>query len=173
VHQEAAEEFMLTSKFHISPQAALAVRTFVVAAWAIFGAAILFLNAPSPRGIYYIINTIGFVGLGVAIVWFVIAPKWRMACVALSILLIAVYLLRWYLQVDEIYETSPALGVSTAVERLSNVWVSVFEANRAKYGMLWALLAVYWDVFIVPVQVLVAALVFFYRHRSTKPLAQG
>jgi hypothetical protein len=164
---------MPASKLHIVGQTALTTRAFVVSTWVVFGAAILLLDAPSPRGIYYLINAIGLVGLGVSIVWFIVAPQWGLACVTLSGLLILVYLLRWYLQVDDIYRTSPALGVGTAIERLIQVWTSVFESNRAKHGLLWALLAAYWDVLIVPVQVLVAALVFSHRRRGNEPIVQG
>jgi hypothetical protein len=173
MHQKEAQELMPPAESHIAGQPSVAARAFVVATWAVFGAAMLLLNGSSPRGVYYIINAIGLIGLGVSIVWFVVAPQWRFACLAASILLILVYLLRWYLQVDEIYKTSPALGVGTAIERLIQVWASVFESNRAKYGVLWALLAAYWDVFMVPAQVLAAALVFFPRRGGNERIAQA
>jgi hypothetical protein len=170
MRQKEAEELMPTSKSHIANQAS---RVFVVATWVVFGAAILLLNAPSPRGIYYVINGVGLIGVAVSILWFVVAPKWRVACGTLSLVLIVVYLLRWYLQVEEIYKTNPELGVGAAIERLTQVWTSVFESNREKYGLLWALLAAYWDVFIVPVQALVAALVFSHRIQGSEPIAQA
>lgn len=170
MREKETEELMPPSKSHIASQAS---RAFVVATWVVFGAAILLLNAPSPRGVYYVINGIGLIGVAVSILWFVVAPKWRVACGALSVVLIVVYLLRWYLQIEDIYKTNPELGAGAAIGRLIQVWTSVFESNREKYGLLWALLAAYWDVFIVPIQAVVVALVFSYRDRGSEPVAQA
>lgn len=164
---------MPVAQSSVAGRTALTARAFVVTTWAIFSVAILLLDAPSPRGIYYLINAVGISGLCVSIVWFVVAPKWRLACGTVSVLFVLVYLLRWSLQIEDIYSTSPALGVGTAVERLIHVWGSVFESNRAKYGLPWALLAAYWDVFVVPIQILVAAFVLSHQRRDRERIAQA
>jgi len=173
MHQEKAEEFMSTSNRHIAGRAPLAARAAVVATWMIFGAAVLLLDAPGPRGIYYLINVVGLVGLCVSIAWFILSPRWRTACASVSVLFVLVYVMRWYLQVDEVYKTDPTLGVGTAIGRVLHVWAAVFESNRAKYGVTWALLAVYWDVLIAPVQVLVAAFLFSSRSSGNQVIAKS
>lgn len=149
----------------------LPIRAFVLATWTVFLAAILLLNAPSPRGVYYIINAIGLLGFGASIVWFLVGRNWRYVCIALSVLLIVIYLLRWFLQVEQINATSPELGLGTAIERLVRVWTSMFSWNDKNYGLIWALLAAYWDVLIVPVQIVVTAIMFIYRPDGNRKLA--
>jgi len=100
------------------------------------------------------------------------APKWRLACAVVSLVLVFVYLVRWNLQVDDIYATSPTLGVTRAIERLIQVQTSVFQSNNLKYGLLWAVLAAYWDVLIVPVQIIVAVLLLFYRRTGNEQIAE-
>lgn len=161
---------MPASQPYIGDRNTMATRAFVVATWIVFATAILLLDAPSPRGTYYLINAIGLAGLALSIVWFGIAPKWRMACAAVSILLILAYLLRWYFQIADIYTTSPQLGVNVAIERLVQVWAAVFASNKAKYGLLWALLAAYWDVLVVPVQLIVVALLSAHQRWPRQPV---
>lgn len=138
----------------------------LVSIWAIFGAAVLLLDWQEASTLYWAINVVGLAGLAAAIAWFVRGGQWIKLCIATSAVFLLLYLVQWGIQVRELYYASPESGITTAMYRLAAAWRTLFSWRQDKFGMGWALLAIYWDVVVVVLQISVLFLLL--KRTSTK-----
>jgi hypothetical protein len=143
------------------------VRTLILLTWALFVAAVIIFHEQHIFPTSQIIDVAGLLGFGVAIVWVLLAGRWKYACIFASAVLVVLYVVRWILLVEYIYSGNPELGVTTAIERLMHLWVSEFSWNAENFGLGHALLAVYWNLVMALAQglVVVAMWWFFWRAR--------
>lgn len=135
-------------------------RAFVLATWALFVAAVILLHSQHIFPISQVIDIAGVVGFGVAVAWFFSAGRWKYACVAASLVLVVLYLIRWIQLVEYIHVGSPELGVAVAIERLAQLWADEFASDAKKIGVGWTLLETYWDVAMPFFQLMVIAILW-------------
>jgi hypothetical protein len=168
---QAMQEAGLTAKRMSSPPNALGSpaqwgKALVVLTWALFVVAIVLLDWQQASSLQYFINSLGAIGLVVALLWLMFDGKWKTAVMVVSVALVGVYALRWGAHVASTYSTSPELGYWGAIDRLGELLAARFSWQKEKLGLSWAVLHVYWDALILPVQLVVIGYLVWLPTRS-------
>lgn len=147
----------------------------VIAVWALFAASIVLLDWKGASALYNATNAVGLLGFVVAVVWFFLGGRWTYVCLLFSGLVLFLYAAQWVVQLVDIYRAIPDGGIGAALYRLVETWGILFRWRSEKFGVGWALVGIYWDVVIVPLQFAVIALL--YRVKTgifrTKSVAEG
>ena len=133
------------------------IASAVVAIWAIFALAVAFLDWRSASILYYVINATGIAGFATGVAWLRYGGRWAYVCLVVSVAFLVLTAAQWMIQIVDLHSANPDGGIPAALLRLVETWGILFTWRRDKFGVGWALLAIYWDVLVVILQSVVVA----------------
>jgi hypothetical protein len=166
MQETTSAEKLLSGPRHELNAPDLWVRVFVVASWALLAVAIACLDWSNAWRIHYAINVVGMAGLVATLIWFFVDRNWKYAVITASAVLISLHLLRWTVHVYDAYAADPEMGVGTALGRIAQLLAARFAWHERGIGIGPAILHIYWDIVVVPVQVVVIGVLLGHRRRS-------
>jgi hypothetical protein len=144
-------------------RADLAIRWLVVLTWALHVTAFVVFDWKEASPLLWGVNVVGFIGLLAALAWLRVGSPWRRPCIYASSVAVALYIARWYINISTTYRTEPDGGILAAIGRVAHVVSVRFTWQEERLGAAWALLHLYWDVLMLPVQLLVIAILIWMR----------
>ena len=136
----------------------LGIRWFFLLTWTLHSIAFFVFDWTEAPLLLWAVNVAGFLGLAVAVAWLRAGNAWRRPCIYVSSLVVVLYITRWFINISNTYRAEPEIGVLAAIGRVAYAVSARFTWQEERLGAISAILHLYWDVLMLPVQLLVVAI---------------
>jgi hypothetical protein len=127
----------------------------IALSWALHVAAIALFDWTHASLMVQVIIAVGVLGLLSALAWLLFGAPWKLACIVSSAVIVALYFVRWSLHIFSMYRVEPELGIWVAAGRVWHIIAAGTSWRAEKLNAMSAFVHLYWDVLMLPVQVVV------------------
>jgi hypothetical protein len=134
------------------------MKNAIVGTWIIFALAVLTLDWHNAAPIHLAILALGLVGLTLSVIWRIRGGKWKYACLAMSIALLAGYGVWWFVELLNHYSADSSAGLTGAIGLHLQIVTSVLQRQFANGHWLAGSAEFYWLVGMPLIQALVIVL---------------
>lgn len=150
------------------------MRNAIAGTWLLFALTVLALDWHDAALIHQAILAVGLVGFAFSVVWSIRGGRWKYACLATSITLLAGYGVWWFVELVNHYMADPSSGLTGALALHLKIWASVLQKRFADGFGFGGAAEFYWLIGMPVIQaVVVAVMVRSLKTReSTKPMTQ-
>jgi hypothetical protein len=130
-------------------------RSVITGAWFLFALAMVALDWRDAAPIHQTILVFGLIGFAFAVAWLIRGGRWKYACLATSIVLLASYGVWWFVELLNHYRADPQSGLSGALALHVQIWASLLRKRFADGFWLGGAAEFYWLVGMPIIQVVV------------------
>jgi heme exporter protein D len=133
------------------------MRSGITGTWLLFALAVAALDWRDAAPIHQAILAFGLIGFALAVVWLIRGGRWKYACLATSIVLLASYGVWWFVELLNHYRADPQSGLTGALALHVQIWASLLRKRFADGFGFGGAAEFYWLVGMPVIQVAVVA----------------
>ena len=133
------------------------MRNAIAGTWLLFALAVAALDWRDAAPIHHAILVLGLIGFAFAAVWLIRGGRWKYACLATSIVLLACYGVWWFVELLNHYRADPQSGLTGALALHVQIWASLLRKRFAEGFWFGGVAEFYWLVGMPVIQVVVVA----------------
>jgi hypothetical protein len=135
------------------------MKSGVMGTWLLFVLAMMLLDWRDAAPIHQAILVLGLIGFAFAVVWLVRGVRWKYACLAASIVLLAGYGVWWFVELLNHYRADPQSGLTGALALHVQIWTSLLRKRFADGFWFGGGAEFYWLIGMPVVQLVLVAVV--------------